>query len=167
MLPMILQSSRPRFLGSTQKSPTHSQLMAISASGSIPKDLILSISDTFSMYAALHPVPNIHAIFVWLLTQCDAISVPVVSLIRVVKTTGKFYFTPSAFKSLQQSIIAPTYFARDFRNISATSFPSVLGAPKPFVQRMSTPWSILSCLHAVGPNACHVMNIEPYSRARI
>lgn len=32
-----------------------------------------------------------------------------------------------------------TYFARDSRNISATSKPSVFGAPKPLVQRMRTP----------------------------
>ena len=37
----------------------------------------------------------------------------------------------------------PTYFSSDFRNISATSRPSVLVAPKPFVQRIKTPWSIL------------------------
>ena len=35
--------------------------MAISVSGSIPRCAILGISRTRSMYAALHPVPKIHA----------------------------------------------------------------------------------------------------------
>lgn len=43
-----------------------------------------------------------------------------------------------------------TYFLSAFLNISATSSPSTLPAPNPFVHRMSTPWSIRSCLaHAV------------------
>ena len=40
----------------------------------------------------------------------------------------------------------PTCLARECRNISATSRPSVFFAPNPFVQRMSLPWSIRSCL---------------------
>jgi hypothetical protein len=32
-----------------------------------------------------------------------------------------------------------TYFFKLSRNMAATSRPSVLGAPKPFVQRMSSP----------------------------
>lgn len=59
----------PRFSLSTYSpvlavEPTHSQLMAISSCGSMPKSLILGMSLTLSMYAALHPVPKIQAIFV-------------------------------------------------------------------------------------------------------
>ena len=39
-----------------------------------------------------------------------------------------------------------TYFSRDFVNICATSRPSVLATFMPFVQRISSPWSILSWL---------------------
>ena len=40
---------------------THSQLMAISISGSMPRLAILGMSLTFSMYAALQPVPKMQA----------------------------------------------------------------------------------------------------------
>jgi hypothetical protein len=43
------------------------------------------------MYAALHPVPKIHAILVRGFTYCEAMRVPVVSFISAVKVTGSFY----------------------------------------------------------------------------
>ena len=40
---------------------THSQLIAICMSGSMPRFAILGMSPTRSMYAALQPVPKMHA----------------------------------------------------------------------------------------------------------
>ena len=42
--------------------PTHSQLIAISVSGSIPRLAIFGMSFTRSIYAALQPVPKMQAI---------------------------------------------------------------------------------------------------------
>lgn len=69
---------------------THSQLIAISASSGRPRCFIFGISPTFSIYAALHPVPKMTAILVRGLTKWDAMSVPVVSLISAVSRTGRF-----------------------------------------------------------------------------
>jgi len=69
---------------------THSQLIAMCASSSIPKFLILWISPTRSMYAALQPVPKMTAIRVRGLTYDDAMRVPVVSLMSAVSSAGTF-----------------------------------------------------------------------------
>jgi hypothetical protein len=52
---------RPARTRRTRARRTHSQLIAICASGSIPSGASLGMSPTRSMYAALQPVPKMTA----------------------------------------------------------------------------------------------------------
>jgi hypothetical protein len=69
---------------------THSQLIPIDASSSIPRFLIFGMLSMRSIYAALQPVPKITAIRVFGLTYAEAMSVPVVSLMSAVSSAGTF-----------------------------------------------------------------------------